>query len=377
MDPKAKTRIRDIKAAVRDMLRERQRLNGDVHGRGQPSSYWAHFCSRFSYMLELPEEEFEQLRIHTYHLTSDTYLTYFFGTGVREFRRQRAVALAGIPRRYWIYEPEGGIGFPFEGGLVSQDLMSFQHVVNSLYRQGILQVLNRPTDRRRFALEIGSGYGGLAYHFTKLCDLTYVMVDLPETLLFSASYLAIHQPNRKTYMYSPSTFADFMKEDISTYDFVFIPNYRLEALAKLSFALVLNIESLQEMREDQVSAYLDFISRTCTGTFLSLNRDVQRMNHELTSLSEMLKKRFMAKEVRGPEQDTFPTRVLRALTERESGSSLPEHLRGLAGRILRSAGWRIDPPGDGPGPRREFICTRKPVEANASQRASVASHKEA
>jgi SAM-dependent methyltransferase len=253
MDHRTVKRIGEIKVAITAMLRERGAIDGNGD-REQPSAYWASFCSRFSYMLGLPDDAFEQLRIHTYHLTADTYLTYFFETDAPEFRRRRAASLIGIPRQYWLREPPGGIGFVCDGELVSHDTQRFQHVVNTLYREGVLETLkNRPAGPRHMVLEIGGGYGGLAYHLTNLIDAVYIIVDLPETLLFSAAYLAMLQPNKKAYIYAPDTFAAFLRQDIASYDFVFIPNYRVEELATKLFDLVLNVASFQEMREDQVT----------------------------------------------------------------------------------------------------------------------------
>ena len=121
------------------------------------------------------------------------------------------------------------------------------------------------------------------------------------------------------------------------------------------------------MREDQVGVYLDFISRTCGGTFFSWNQDAQPKNGELHSLSEMLRQRFALKEVTWVGQDRWLARVLKAFTVRAEAASLSEHLRGLAGRIFRSAAWRIDPlPAEFNRPYREFICaTRSSTNSDA------------
>jgi putative sugar O-methyltransferase len=55
------------------------------------------------------------------------------------------------------------------------------------------------------------------------------------------------------------------------YDYIFVPNYRLDELRRLSFDLVMNVASMQEMREDQVRTYLDFIRSTLRGAFFSAN----------------------------------------------------------------------------------------------------------
>ena len=51
---------------------------------------------------------------------------------------------------------------------------------------------------RKLVWEIGAGWGGFAYQFKTLFpDVTYVIVDLPELFLFSATYLMTLFPEAK------------------------------------------------------------------------------------------------------------------------------------------------------------------------------------
>ena len=48
-------------------------------------------------------------------------------------------------------------------------------------------------------LEIGGGYGALAYWFkSAFPNATYTIIDLPESLLFSRLYLSLTRPDIKT-----------------------------------------------------------------------------------------------------------------------------------------------------------------------------------
>jgi SAM-dependent methyltransferase len=300
MDEKSREMIRTIKAKVIGMLEERQRLQTEEIEVVSPSKIWSDACSFFDYMLWLPEESFSKLRLHTYHLTGDNYLTYYHKKGVESFRDVWEELIEGIPWHYVLYEPEGGIGFPAGNGKsVSHDILRFQKVVNTLYRHGIISSIVNANMKRKVVLEIGAGYGGLGHHLAKILgNVTYIIVDLPETLLFSASYLSLLNPDKRIFINERTAFSESVCSDVITSsDFVLIPNYKIDELRHLRFDLVINVSSLQEMRSDQVNMYLDFIAKTCRGVFYTWNQDAHPMNAELSSLSEMLKTRFELTEV--------------------------------------------------------------------------------
>lgn len=305
MDENSRAAIRNIKSRIVAMLDERQQLEGGGVSAATPSKYWTDFCSFFDYMLWLPEECFSKLRLHTYHLTGDNYQTYYFGNA-DSLRPLWEESVKDIPSEYVLNEPAGGIGFDLGNGrLVSRDILRYQHVVNTLYQYEILSSLAKADGRRRLVLEIGSGYAGLVHHLSHILpNVTYVIVDLTETLLFSASYLTLLNPHKRTYVYQPSDTNQSVQSTITEgFDFVLLPNYRLDELRRLKFDLVLNVASFQEMRTDQVSKYLDFIAQTCMGVFYSWNEDVQAKNKEMDNLSKMLMTRFALTEVL-PKQTT-------------------------------------------------------------------------
>ena len=113
-------------------------------------------------------------------------------------------------------------------------------------------------DQRNLVLEVGGGYGGLAHHLSNILkNVTYVIVDLPETLLFSAAYISLQNPDKKIYLYDSADFSEFINGgQAGSYDFVLIPNYRLPSLNDWEFKLVINMISFQEMSAPQVNDYL-------------------------------------------------------------------------------------------------------------------------
>jgi putative sugar O-methyltransferase len=337
--------VQEIKAAVARMLDERHQLEfGENAGVVSPSAYWTDFCSFFDYVPGMQDEAFAKLRLHTYHLTGDNYLTYYMDTGRGEsrflaaWRRQ----VEGVPENYILYEPGQGIGYRTPGGLVSVDITRYQHVVNTLHRQGIFDGLR---GRRPFLLEIGSGYGGLAHHLSRVIGAsTVVLVDLPETLLFAAVYVTLNNPDKRVWVYTPDRVEELSRPEVlAEYDFVCLPNYRLDALSELEFDLVLNMASLQEMRTEQVIEYLDFISGTCRGVFYSWNREsANPVNRELQSLTTLVEERFDVEDVTA----TAPVPRLGAKAR------IKASLKGLA----IQTGMMERPLADPSGRKRELLC---------------------
>jgi hypothetical protein len=339
------------------MLEERGTLADEGRHFTTASKIWSRGCSNYDYMLEMPEEYFAKLRLHTHHLTADTYHTY---NGPRaEFVRNYGLPglTQGIPRDLICDEPPGGIGQMLDDGrFVSLDSIRFQKVVNTLYRQGILDALRTPARATRSSIiEIGGGFGGLAHHLSNILgNTTYVIVDLPECFLFSASYLTLLNETKKLYIYNPADFSSFIdSSEARSYDFILVPNYRLEALRRWTFDFALNTCSFQEMSDEQIGVYLDFIRDTCEGVMYSLNKDSGEFNSELSSLTELLRARFAFQTVAssGFIQQAgggIKLKARRALKSIATSVGLLEKLRqwGLASRMNTN-----------PRYYQEYICT--------------------
>ncbi|MGO9471596.1 MAG: putative sugar O-methyltransferase [Isosphaeraceae bacterium] len=338
----------EIQRKVRAMLEEREALiqNGTFR---PPSRYWTEFTSFFDYMGDLSPRSLAKVRLHTYHLTGDNYQTYYFGNrkGFLDFYGAW-LATDGLPAEHVLSEPEDGIGFRLEDGrFVSADIARFQRSVATLSRQGVLGELTCLGFPSR-VIEIGGGYGGLALHLARvLGTCRYLLVDLPETLVFSASYLALQASAKRLYLYDP---ADRLgAEKLAAFDFVLLPDYRLDALTGFEFDLAINIASMQEMRVDQVERYLDFIRMTCRGVFYSCNRDRQNRNDELPSLFDLMRARFELTEVSPPA--VVPASLLARGRRR---------LKGTLRQLARSIGM-VEAASEGPAaepfPYVEHLCS--------------------
>jgi len=289
----------EIQRKVHRMLEEREKLIEEGTFR-PPSRYWTDFSSYFDYMGDLSPHSLAKVRLHTYHLTGDNYQTYYFGNrkGFLDFYGPW-LATDGLPAEHVLSEPEDGIGFRLDDGrFVSADIARFQRSVATLSRRGILGGLKRLGFPPR-VIEIGGGYGGLALHLSRILGTCrYILVDLPETLVFSAAYLVRQAPAKRLYLYDPAVSLD--AATLAGFDFVLVPDYRLDALTGSEFDLAINVASMQEMRVDQIERYLDFIRTTCRGVFYSCNRDHQNRNDELPSLFDLMRARFELFEVPPP-----------------------------------------------------------------------------
>ena len=315
------------------MLDERQALVHD--GTLRPTSrYLADLCEYFDYMIDLAPGSFAKLRVHTFHLIGDNYQTYYFGnrTAFSDYYGPW-LATDDLPPEHVLNEPEDGIGFSLDDGrFVSADIARFQRSVSTLSRRGILAGLTKPA-----VIEIGGGYGGLALHLSRIFEKShYVLIDLPETLIFSAAYLTLHACGKRLYLYDPADRLDPAR--LTDFDFILLPDYRLQDLADSRFDLAINIASMQEMRVDQIERYLDFLRATCRGVFYSCNRDHQIRNDELPGLFDLIRTRFDLTEVAPP----------RGMSSSRN-ANVRRILRGGVRRLAQSAGL-VEPGSAGPSP---------------------------
>ena len=364
-------KIREIKSRVRAMLEERHQLQTGDGSVALPSAYWSDFCESFDYLLGLEEQYYSKLRLHTYHLTGDAYQFYYF-TDPNFFRHgiHLKALTAGIPPAYVLNEPEGGIGFRYEDNrFISLDIARLQRAVSTLYRHGVFSGLPSGGGERAYVLEIGGGYGSLAHHLSNIIrNVTYFIVDLPETLLFSASYLSLLNPQKKIYLYDSSDFPALVESgDLSRYDFVLIPNYKLRSLSRLRFNLAINIASLQEMRTVQAEEYLDFIRETCEGIFYSWNEDRQSRNQEMSNVSELLSKRFELLDVTTEQLfDDSVAEPQQQNSKRALRSALGKAKRTVLGRSSSNNSPRTPPTYTTPH-YREYLCKPLPTKRDAER----------
>ena len=264
------------------------------------SGYWAEELAGFDYMLDASPLIIRKLREHCYHLTGLRSYEY------RGHHRHRAPAfadklrsLAALDRRgLFIPEPAdlGGFGHRIDGRLVNVDTLKFYECLIALDRVGILPSLEEGGGAGKTVLEIGAGWGGLAHQLRVRCPrIAYFIIDLPSTLLFSATYLGTLFPGASILL--PERPEDLEPDRLRNRDFVFIPHFWADRLRGPRPDLVINTVSFQEMTELQVAAYVDLAASLGCPVIFSLNRDHSPHNAELSSIIPHLDRRYELEEV--------------------------------------------------------------------------------
>lgn len=158
----------------------------------------------------------------------------------------------------------------------------FIHSRNQVYREGkrlsgnflrtysiayqIFKYLGEPHK----ILELGAGAGHLCRTITSLVpNCQYFIIDLPETLCFSYTFIRMNFPEKKC-LYVTSD-EDMLAAD--NYDYVFIPCLFAENLHGRKFDIFINTASMGEMRNDVIRGWMDLIqNKTEIGSCFTLNR---------------------------------------------------------------------------------------------------------
>jgi len=261
-----------------------------------PSAYWTHELRNFEYMLDASPLIVENLRHHTFHVTG--MRTYEYRPHREEARRRLEAKLRMLVElegdALLVPEPPAlsGFGHEIDGALYNLDTLKFFEVLIALERGGMLDEIRAPG--RKLVWEVGAGWGGFAYQFKALFpDVTYLMVDLPELFLFSATYLMTLFPDATVRFWT----GDDESNDWDDADFVFVPARATEALRRVRPNLMLNMVSFQEMTTEQVDAYTRLAWELECPFIYSLNRDRSPWNPEIDSVREVLGRYYWLHEV--------------------------------------------------------------------------------
>jgi hypothetical protein len=176
-------------------------------------------------------------------------------------------------RRHVMQVPNilGECGWWIDSALVNADVVDYQERINLIDNGGLI---DRLSDKRPRILEIGGGYGALAYALASILNPSqYVICDLPESLLFSGLYLSTAQDKPPRLYASRDHLAPRIDGEICL-----LPNYLFQtALSGESFDLVINTLSMSEMSPHQVSTYGALISKAIgrNGDFFEQNFDMR------------------------------------------------------------------------------------------------------
>jgi hypothetical protein len=284
---------------VRDRVLEmRAQAHASPHYR--PSAYWEEELSNFEYMFDASPLIIDKLRHHTYHVTG--LRVYDYRTHRDKAREQFAAKLQALMAQgpADLLVPEwremGGFGFEIDGRLFNIDTLKFFEVLLALEKGAVLDEFRNARDRR-LVWEIGAGWGGFPYQFKTLCpNVTYMITDLPELYVFSATYLMTAFPNARVGFWGEEP-AERLFGNWREYDFIFTPNTALADLKPERLDLAINMVSFQEMTDEQVAAYVERAHALECPFMYSLNRDKGSYNRELESVSAILSRFYWPREV--------------------------------------------------------------------------------
>ncbi len=120
----------------------------------------------------------------------------------------------------------------------------------------------------RSVLELGAGYGRLAYVLLRAQPRTrYTIVDIPPALYLSQRYLSDVLPDRRVFRFRPFVDHAAVADEMAASDLVFLEPQQLELLPDRSFDLGATISTLHEMRPDQISQYIRQLDRLCDSVY--------------------------------------------------------------------------------------------------------------
>jgi hypothetical protein len=284
---------------VRDRVLEMRALVA-ASPEAHPSAYWQEELANFEYMFDASPLIIDKLRHHTYHITGlrvHDYRTHKDKARDQFAEKLRALVARGNPD---LLVPEwrglGGFGFDIDGQLFNIDTLKFFEVLVALEKGAVLQEFRSNTERR-LVWEIGAGWGGFPYQFKTLCpNVTYVITDLPELFLFSATYLMSAFPQARVRFWGEEP-GDRIFTNWRDYDFIFIPNTALAELSPERIDLTINMVSFQEMTDEQVTGYVARAHALGSPFLYSLNRERSSYNRQLESVSAIVSRFYWPREI--------------------------------------------------------------------------------
>ena len=167
----------------------------------------------------------------------------------------------------------------------------FSTTYNELRIIKIFNELNKYIDSNTDIIcEIGGGYGSLASKIKKkYLKKTLILIDLPETLIIQSYYLTTMFPNLKYCFYENFKKLSFNEIKNKKFDFIFIPPWEKNKLIGQNYIdLFINSVSFQEMDQNVILEYFDFIQKSISsnGIFYNLNKNEKIINKVPIRISE-------------------------------------------------------------------------------------------
>lgn len=164
------------------------------------------------------------------------------------------------------YEPHDlqgpEVGNPF--GIVLGDVFIPNGAEHQHY--GARRITNITGKRDAVIIEIGGGYGAMAYYLLRDSpQVKYWNFDLPESLALAAYYLLRSFPEKRTLLYgeSPGTISNF-----DDYDIVLMPLFELSRMPSHCADMVFSAHAMSDLSEKVLNVYLEHVQQLTRKYFL-------------------------------------------------------------------------------------------------------------
>ena len=180
---------------------------------------------------------------------------------------------------------ESEIGNPIriwrKGKLISSDIAHSVRERNLLLKSSL-----KDGTEKLLVGELGAGHGRLAEIFGKTTNYRYYIFDISPTLYVSQYYIKKLFPNEKIFEFRHFDNYNEICNELETCRFAFFTSNQLELMPNDIFHIFVNLNSLAEMRLDQIKNFIDKINKSTSGTFFS-RQQIKSINPiELQPLSK-------------------------------------------------------------------------------------------
>lgn len=302
-------RLNALRNQIKFLLNQRTDTVGKV---------WGDSWQFLQYIFDLGNANLEFIRMHASMMSEQRPLSYWgIPPEADPFKSIEFLAYKNytdqIDKEYWLSEPFNAAlpkqhGIDIGGPIINRDIVRYQSTLSNLVSCGVLAILKQQAAIKHVVvMEIGSGYGGLAFQLKKRVEnSTFFLVDLPQSLFMAGVFLIVNNPEATIYIYHEETFAALITSgEYQNYDFILVPDWVIQQLQGLGIDLFVNMLSFQEMPEPVVRNYLQFAQDNCHGFLYSANFSKYLLNQQLHRSIEALVAEFFRI---APELDEYETK---------------------------------------------------------------------
>jgi hypothetical protein len=200
-----------------------------------------------------------------------------FGGATSDMYRRFILSETRYRIDYWRSQTEGrfsisalqgpAVGNPF-GAMMEGTLVPVRAEFQHYCAQRILDLI---TSHNAVVVEVGGGFGGMAYYLLRDCPkITYIDFDVPESLALTAYYLSKSMPQLNVLLYGEE---ELTQSAISGYDIILMPSWELSKLPKSSIDITFSSHALSDLISAAQAEYLHGIERATSNWLLYIGAE--------------------------------------------------------------------------------------------------------